>query len=165
MPRFEDNDYMRTLDIAELIVPDKEMTTSAEKAAQQLATYLRNHPTPSKRVVLCVEDSPETSITVPSEAFQLFIDLLDQLALGNAVTIAPVHAELTTQQAAELLNVSRPFLVKLLESNEIPFRKVGTHRRIRLVDILVFQRQLDKQRSDSMRELTREAEHLDLYRD
>lgn len=155
--------YMQALDLADLAVPNEEMTASAANAVQHLVDYLRRHPTPSGRVVLCVDDAPETTIAIPSEAFRLFIDLLNQLAQGNAVNIAPVHAELTTQQAAELLGVSRPYLVKILESGEIPFRKVGTHRRVRLLDILEYQQRDDKQRDSVARQLTEEAEELGLY--
>jgi excisionase family DNA binding protein len=79
------------------------------------------------------------------------------------VTVAPVHTELTTQQAAELLNVSRPYLIRLLEANQIPYRKVGSHRRIRLVDVLEYQKLDEARRRDAQRELTRQAEELGLY--
>jgi excisionase family DNA binding protein len=102
-------------------------------------------------------------VNVPATAFKLFIDVLDELAKGNAVTVAPVHTELTTQQAAELLNVSRPYLIRLLEANQIPYRKVGSHRRIRLVDVLEYQKLDEAKRRDAQRELTRQAEELGLY--
>lgn len=155
---------MPAVNLQDLTIPDDETTAWAADAAEALATHLRRHPTPSGRVVLVVDDAPETKVNIPAPAFRLLIDVLDELARGNAVVVAPVHQELTTQQAAELLNVSRPYLISLLEAGALPYRKVGTHRRVRLADLLAYQRADEEQRRERQRTLTREAEELGLYK-
>lgn len=102
-------------------------------------------------------------MTMPVEAQRLLAAVVHELVLGNAVTIAPVHTELTTQEAADLLNVSRPFLVKLLESGTIPFHRVGTHRRIRRPDMLAYMRTRSESRRAALAAMAREAQELDLY--
>ena len=96
------------------------------------------------------------------EALDLLVEVLGQLANGNAVTAVPVHAELTTHQAAEILNVSRPFLIGLLDAGEIPFRMVGTHRRIRFTDLMAYKQQDDAKRDKALAELTQQAQDLGL---
>lgn len=99
---------------------------------------------------------------MPRAALELLLDMLAQMARGHAVSIVPTHAELTTQEAADLLNVSRPHLIELLEREAIPFRKVGSHRRVRAEDLFAYKRNDDKRRAAIADELTREAEDLGL---
>ena len=105
-------------------------------------------------------DGEKTKVELPISAFRLFIDILANLSQGNAVQVVPVHAELTTQEAADLLMVSRPYLIKLLDEHKIPFRKVGTHRRIRYSDLLDFKNNEEKLREAALDELTAQAQEL-----
>lgn len=150
-----------TASLRELELPDR---TAAAQAVAELSAFLRAHPTPTGYVRLCTEDDgPETQVAVPVVAFRFFVEVLAELANGNAFIVAPVHAELTTQQAADLMNVSRPFLIKLLDEKRIPFRRVGNRRKVQLVDVLERKRHDDARRHQLLDELTREAEDLGLY--
>lgn len=153
----------RAAQIGELEVPDQDAAALAAEALAQLSAFLQAHPTPTSRVQLCAEESDgETQIVVPSFVLRFFIDILAQVANGNAVTVAPIHAELTTQQAADLLNVSRPYLIKLLEERQIRYRRVGNRRKILLTDLLDYKRADDEGRRRTVDELTREAEDIGL---
>ena len=138
--------------------PSEALATQARAALRALAPLLRDHPA---TVNIRPEGKPdEATVTVPLEAFELFVDLLAEMAKGNAVTLLPIHAEVTTQEAAEMLNVSRPFLIKLLEEKRLPFRMVGTHRRIRLTDLLEYKKADDERRRKAIDELAAEGENL-----
>jgi excisionase family DNA binding protein len=104
----------------------------------------------------------ETTL-LPEALYRVLLQAARQLAAGNGVAVLPYHQELTTQQAADLLNVSRPHLVSLLEEGHIPFHRVGTHRRVTLRDLLVFKRQRDEQRRTALQSLVDEAQEVGFY--
>jgi excisionase family DNA binding protein len=103
------------------------------------------------------------NVPLPPLALKLLIEILKQTASGNAVSIVPLRKEVTTHEAAEILNVSRPFVIGLLEKGEIPFRKVGTHRRIPLAALLEYKRQTDAIRDEALEFLAAQAQELKLY--
>ena len=107
------------------------------------------------------DDEPE-EVVIPVSAFRLLNDILTEMAKGNAITLIPVHAELTTQQAADVLNVSRPFLVEQLEKNIIPYRKVGTHRRVLFKDLMNYKQTMDHNRLQALDELAAFDQELGL---
>lgn len=140
----------------ELKLPSKALTEQARDALRRLAKLPRSR---GRLVHLRPEGvGPGVSVAVPLEAFQLFMAILGQMANGNAVTLVPIHAELTTQEAADLLNVSRPHLIQLLEAGKIPSRKVGAHRRVRAEDVLRFRAQGERRRKAVLDELAAEAQ-------
>lgn len=108
------------------------------------------------------EKSEEIEVTLPAEALHLLVRILSHMANGDAVTLMPVQAELTTQKAADLLGVSRPYLIRLLEDGTIPHRKVGTHRRVRAVDLVAYRQKDDVERREALDGLTAEAQELGL---
>ncbi|GAB2892397.1 hypothetical protein GCM10027093_29620 [Paraburkholderia jirisanensis] len=100
------------------------------------------------------------SIQLPTTVVKLLVDVLAEIGQGNAVSIIPIHAELTTQEAADLLNVSRPYFVQLLEKGKIPFRRVNTHRRVRYQDVIEYKKRIDEARVGALDELTAQAQEL-----
>ncbi|MEU6563419.1 excisionase family DNA-binding protein [Nocardia nova] len=105
------------------------------------------------------------AVTLPPEMLEALRLVALALSEGKAVTVAPLHTTLTTQEAAELLGMSRPTFVKLLDAGEIPFTRPGRHRRVRLTDVLAFREYRRAERSAGLSELTRMSEDLDLYDD
>ncbi|MBC8122314.1 MAG: helix-turn-helix domain-containing protein [Gemmatimonadaceae bacterium] len=95
----------------------------------------------------------EDTINLPASVVRMLIRILEEMACGNAVTLIPIHAELTTQEAADMLNISRPSLIQLLEEGKIDFRKVGTHRRVRFEGLMEYTRRSDAERRAALAEL------------
>ena len=102
-------------------------------------------------------------LVLPSEVFEVLRDVVEAMASGQAVTIAPVHQRLTTQEAADLLGVSRPTLVKLLETDAIPFEQPGRHRRVRLADVLAYRARASGERRAALDRMVQIADEADMY--
>lgn len=139
-------------------IPSDAERTLARETSRLLAPHLRDRG--GLRVQ--IEDKPgkRETVTLPPTAVRMLVDLLSEMAKGNAVTLIPIHAELTTQEAANLLNVSRPFVVELIKSKKLPARKVGTHRRIRFADLQAYKERVDADRARALDELAAQAQEL-----
>lgn len=153
---------MADMTMDELAIPSDEEAREAGEAARRLSPLVarRSRRRPG-RIRICPAEGEE-EVVVPESAFRLFVDLLELMAKGSAVTIVPVHAELTTQQAADVLNVSRPYLVGLLEQGAIPFRRVGNRRRVLMRDLVAFKARDDAERRRVADQLAAEAQDLGL---
>jgi excisionase family DNA binding protein len=102
-------------------------------------------------------------IELPLSIFQILRRIIDHMMHGRAISIVPVNKELSTQEAADILNVSRPFLVSLLDAGTIPFSKVGTHRRIRFIDLMEYKKHRDEETQRGLAEITHISEDEGLY--
>ncbi len=108
-------------------------------------------------------DADDNSIELPDEIFEVLRKVVSILKKGDAVSIVPVHQQLTTQQAAEILNISRPHLIALLDAGVLPFTKTGKHRRLRYSDLMTHKAERDQQRRSQFAELTRASEETGGY--
>jgi len=108
------------------------------------------------------DESPRGTVKLPAAAVGLLVRILEEMARGNAVTLIPVHAELTTQEAADMLNVSRPSLIQLLDEGKIEYRRVGTHRRIRFEGLMKYKRRAEAERRKALEELAAYDQELGL---
>lgn len=142
-------------------LPTAEEAAIARESAHALARMLRADAEIQQIRIFDDSGAPH-QVRVPASALRLLVDVLTEISAGNAVSIVPVHAEMTTQAAADLLNVSRPFLIQLLERGEIPFHKAGTHRRVRYLDVSAYKERTDADRRKALEELTGQAQKLKL---
>ncbi len=149
------------VDFSVSVAPSENDALLALESSRQLAKLLEK-PSRQLRVQVQSDDVPEETVTIPTTAIRLLNDILVEMAKGNAVTLIPMQAELTTQQAADLLNVSRPFLVEQLEEGAIPFRKVGTHRRVLFRDLMAYKQTMDRNRLQALDELSALDQQLGL---
>lgn len=131
------------------------MPTEAEVEQAKLSSRTLSKYADVDRVQLALRGSNGESddLLLPGHVLQILLDVLSEMSQGNAISLIPYQQEISTQEAANLLNVSRPFLVRLLEDGEIPFRKVGTHRRVLLKDVMVYKEQTDQKRNQALDEL------------
>lgn len=113
----------------------------AEAAVPYLKKAIAETGSSSENIEITVKNSGET-IEVPKKAYKLLVEILEQMEHGNSITLVPGDSDLTTQQAADIINMSRPYLVKLLEEGKIPFTLTGSHRRVKLTDIVAYKNSL-----------------------
>ena len=152
---------MITNQLPKTILPLEKEVEAAVQGQRELASLLSTKFETQRIDIFDREDKPHT-LVLPTSALRLLVDILGELALGNAVKVVPVHAELTSQEAADLLNVSRPHLVKMLEEGAIPFTKTGRHRRIRFSDLMAFKLRRDEESQQAMEALVQQAQELSL---
>lgn len=139
--------------------PNERESKLARTSKQLLSHYTREDQPLTLRVIDAEQDQP---IELPAGAVTLLMDILGAMASGQGITLIPEKAELTTVQAAEILNVSRPFLIKLLKNGEIPYRKVGKHRRIRIEDVMSYKQAIDQERESVLDQLVEDAQEQDM---
>jgi excisionase family DNA binding protein len=132
-------------------LPSEAESRVAKETSRVLASRLKKAAPMQLRIV--DEESVQPTVKLPAPAVGLLLRILEEMARGNAVTIIPVHAELTTQEAADMLNISRPSLIQLLEDGKIEYRRVGTHRRVRFEALMKYKRQVDEARRAALDEL------------
>ena len=148
------------LDLQDVHEPTVEEIEAAGAAARALAGAARG------RQLSVTDDTGKSEpVQLPATLFGTLIKVLAQIGNGNAIAVVPIQAELTTQQAADLLNVSRPHLIKLLEAQELPFHMAGTHRRMRAQDVLNFKFKSDQRREAALGAIAAIDGDLGLYDD
>jgi excisionase family DNA binding protein len=143
----------------EVFTPTDSDSAIARESSRRLADHLGH------AIGVCLEvktGNTSEELVLPPAALRLLLRVLTEMGQGNAVTVTPIRAELTTQQAADLLNVSRPHLVKLLDEGAIPSRKVGSHRRVQLADLLAYKREFQARRTAALDELQALSQEQDM---
>ena len=145
---------MAKLKAYEVAVPTPAEARMAEESGRILAAHSRGE--------LRVRLDDGSALVLPTAVTRLLNHILTEMAAGNAVTLTPIHAEMTTQEAADFLNVSRPHLIGLLERGELPFRRVGTHRRVRFGDIEAYRQKLQADRAKVLDDLAALSQDLGL---
>lgn len=133
-------------------LPAEREVRAAVEGRRTLAAFLSTK-TETQQIQIVGEDQATHRVELPTMALRLLADILAELASGNAVKVVPVHAELTTQEAADMLNVSRPHLVKLLDDGLIPHHKTGKHRRIRFADLMAYKNRREEERKQALEKL------------
>ena len=140
-------------------LPSKAESILAKETSRVLAARVQTADPLQLRML---DDPTAGTVRLPATAVRMLIQILEEMARGNAMTLIPVHAELTTQQAADMLNISRPSLIQLLDEGKIEYRRVGTHRRVRFEALMAHKRRADAERRAVLAELAAYDQELGL---
>jgi excisionase family DNA binding protein len=138
-------------------LPTAQEAEEAKITSRALSKYAHNERLHLK---IASNNNESEDLILPGYVINLLLAMLTEMSKGNAITVMPIHAELSTQETAELLNVSRPHLVDLLEQGKIPFRKVGTHRRVLANDVFDYKQRIDEARLKALDDLAAQAQEL-----
>ena len=149
------------MELPDTVTPTEQDKILAKESIPRIARYAGAQPS---QIPIRIQPDDETgeTIVLPRAAFVMLLSILSEMAKGNAVTYLPVHAELTTKEAADLLNVSRPYLITLLEQGKIAYHMVGTHRRVKLTDIMQYKASSEARSRALLADLTAEAQELEM---
>lgn len=150
---------MTNADLKTTLPPAEREVAAAVQGQRTLSAYLETG-LDTQRIEIFDKDDIAHEVELPTSALRLLVEILGELALGNAVKVVPIHAELTTQEAADMLNVSRPHLVKMLEDGKLKFTKTGRHRRVLFADLMAYKTQRDQHSADAMDALAQQAQEL-----
>ncbi|EIU3163228.1 helix-turn-helix domain-containing protein [Pseudomonas aeruginosa] len=144
---------------AKMTLPAAGEVKAAVQGQRALAAYLATQ-FETQHIQIFDDHKQAHQVELPTSALRLLVDILAELADGNAVKVVPVHAELTTQEAADLLNVSRPHFVKLLEDGVLAFHRTGKHRRVRFADLMQYKEARERASEQAMAELAQQSQEL-----
>ena len=139
-------------------LPSETEAILARETSRVLAARMQDADPMELRIL--DHDTPEETLKLPAPAVRLLLRILEEMARGNAVTLVPLHAELTTQEAADMLNISRPTLIQLLVEKKIKFRRIGTHRRIPFESVMEYKRKARADRQAAIDEFVSHNEDL-----
>ncbi|MFE4176460.1 helix-turn-helix domain-containing protein [Streptomyces sp. NPDC056909] len=145
------------------IAPGTVDAESAQRALRRIRDHLAHSTDATTDITILGEHGDDDPLVLPRATVEMFATMLAALANGQGVQLMPVNAMLTTQQAANMLNVSRPYLIRLLERGEIPFELVGRHRRVTFNDVMEYKRRDDRDRKEAADSLTSLDEELGLF--
>ena len=148
---------MVTIAQSKMTMPTEGEVRAAVQGHHALAPYLAIQ-FETQHIQIFDDQKQAHQVELPTSALRLLVDILAELADGNAVKVVPVHAEMTTQEAADLLNVSRPHLVKLLEEGVLAYHRTGKHRRVRFADLMHYKETRERASEQAMAELAQQSQ-------
>ena len=125
----------------------------AKLSSQELAAVIESNGA-AQKINVVDKSGQNHEVTLPASALQMMIEVLTQLGNGNAVNITPIHAELTTQEGADMLNMSRPTFIKLLDSDAIPFNRTGNRRKVPFSALMEYKKKIEASRLATLDELS-----------
>ncbi|MES2663735.1 MAG: helix-turn-helix domain-containing protein [Pseudomonadota bacterium] len=143
-------------------LPTAEEAALARLSSQELSLLLNNQAN-TQLLQLVQQEGHTHTVSIPASAMRFLVEILNQLGKGNTVKLVPIHAELTTQDAADLLNVSRPTLIKLLDDGKISYHRSGNRRKLKFTDVHQFKQEIDGLRHKALEDLSALDQELDLY--